>query len=181
MAKEKFERNEPPVNVGTIDSADRGGATNMAAITKHATLNNSVANMSVDEIDKVLGIVFLNKCDMVRKLDNPFRIPVEDVFNISGHGFAAVGTIERGIVEITETGDAMRAGVEAFQKLIDEGQAGDNVGLSLRGTKIDQPDIASVSAFGWGVEMFMPGDNATINVELITPIEMEKELCFAIN
>ena len=180
MAKEKFERNEPPVNMGTIGFADHGRTTNTAAITKHAALNDSVANMSVDEIDKVLGVVFLNKCDMVRDLDNPFLMPVEDIFSISGHGFAVAGRNQRGIVRITETGDAMRAGDETFLNLMDEGQAGDNVGLLLRGTKKDQTDIASVSAFGGGVGMFMPGDNATINVELITPIVMEKELRLAI-
>ncbi len=173
-----------------------------------------------------------------RDTDKPFLMPVEDVFSISGRGTVVTGRIERGIVKtgeeveivgIRETQKTVCTGVEMFRKLLDEGQAGDNVGLLLRGTKRDQvergqvvskpgtinphtkfkaemyalskeeggrhtpffsgyrpqfffrtTDITGVLTLEEGVEMIMPGDNASINVELINPIAMEKELRFAI-
>ncbi len=173
-----------------------------------------------------------------RDTDKPFLMPVEDVFSISGRGTVVTGRIERGIVKtgeeveivgIRETQKTVCTGVEMFRKLLDEGQAGDNVGLLLRGTKREQvergqvvskpgtinphtkfkaemyavskeeggrhtpffsgyrpqfffrtTDITGVLTLEEGVEMIMPGDNASINVELINPIAMEKELRFAI-
>jgi elongation factor Tu len=173
-----------------------------------------------------------------RDTAKPFLMPIEDVFSISGRGTVVTGRIERGIIKtgeeieivgIRDTTKTVCTGVEMFRKLLDEGQAGDNVGLLLRGTKRDQvergqvvckpgsiephtkfkaemyalskeeggrhtpffsgyrpqfffrtTDITGVLTLDEGVEMIMPGDNATINVELINPIAMEKELRFAI-
>ncbi len=380
MAKEKFERNKPHVNIGTIGHIDHGKTTLTAAITKHSGLKGFGQYVPFDEIDKapeerergitiatahveyetknrhyahvdcpghadyiknmITGaaqmdgailvvsaddgpmpqtrehillarqvgvpriVVFLNKCDMVddeelielvemelqelldsyefpgdetpiirgsalkalesddpdsedakpvfellevldsyvpqpeRDMDKSFLMPIEDVFSISGRGTVVTGRIERGIIKtgdeielvgIRDTAKTVCTGVEMFRKLLDEGQAGDNVGLLLRGTKRDQvergqvvakpgtitphtkfkaemyalskeeggrhtpffsgyrpqfffrtTDITGVLTLEEGVEMIMPGDNATINVELIAPIAMEKELRFAI-
>ena len=378
MAKEKFERTKPHVNIGTIGHIDHGKTTLTAAITKHAGLRGNATFVPFDEIDKapeerergitiatahveyetenrhyahvdcpghadyiknmITGaaqmdgavlvvsagdgpmpqtrehillarqvgvpkiVVFLNKCDTVddeelielvemelqellesyefsdvpiikgsalealesdddnseevkavwelldtlddyvpepeRDTEKPFLMPIEDVFSISGRGTVVTGRIERGVIKtgeeielvgIRETAKTTCTGVEMFRKLLDEGQAGDNVGLLLRGTKRTQvergqvvakpksitphtkfkaemyvlskeeggrhtpffsgyrpqfffrtTDITGVLTLEEGVEMIMPGDNATINVELINPIAMEKELRFAI-
>jgi len=380
MAKEKFERKKPHVNIGTIGHIDHGKTTLTAAITKHAGLKGHGTYVPFDEIDKapeerergitiatahveyetdkrhyahvdcpghadyiknmITGaaqmdgailvvsaddgpmpqtrehillarqvgvpkiVVFLNKCDMVddeelielvelelqelldsyefsgdetpiirgsalkalesddgdsdeakpifelldvldsyvpepeRDMDKPFLMPIEDVFSISGRGTVVTGRIDRGVVKtgdeielvgIRDTAKTVCTGVEMFRKLLDEGQAGDNVGLLLRGTKRDQvergqvvakpgtitphtrfkaemyalskeeggrhtpffsgyrpqfffrtTDVTGVLTLEEGVEMIMPGDNATINVELISPIAMEKELRFAV-
>ena len=380
MAKEKFERNKPHVNIGTIGHIDHGKTTLTAAITKHAALKGGGTFVPFDEIDKapeerergitiatahveyetkarhyahvdcpghadyiknmITGaaqmdgailvvsaddgpmpqtrehillarqvgvpsiVVFLNKCDMVddeelielvemelrelldtyefpgditpiikgsalkaletddtdgedakaihellnvldtyfeepiRDIEKDFLMPIEDVFSISGRGTVVTGRIDRGIVlkgeevelvGIRETTKTVCTGVEMFRKLLDEGRAGDNVGLLLRGTKRDdvergqvvakpgtiQPhtkfkaemyalskeeggrhtpfftgyrpqfffrttDITGSLSLAEGVEMIMPGDNASIIAELIAPIAMEKELRFAV-
>ncbi|OGR10670.1 MAG: translation elongation factor Tu [Desulfobacterales bacterium RIFOXYA12_FULL_46_15] len=380
MAKEKFARTKPHVNIGTIGHIDHGKTTLTAAITKHSAMKGFGSFVPFDQIDKapeerergitiatahveyetpnrhyahvdcpghadyiknmITGaaqmdgailvvsaddgpmpqtrehillarqvgvptiVVFLNKCDMVddeelielvemelqelldtyefpgdttpiirgsalkalesddvnsedakcifqlletldsyvpepvRDTAKPFLMPIEDVFSISGRGTVVTGRIERGIIKtgeeieivgIRETAKTVCTGVEMFRKLLDEGQAGDNVGLLLRGTKREQvergqvvakpgtitphtkfkaemyalskeeggrhtpfftgyrpqfffrtTDITGVLTLEEGVEMIMPGDNATINVELINPIAMEKELRFAI-
>lgn len=378
MAKEKFKRTKPHVNIGTIGHIDHGKTTLTAAITKLSAMKGYADFVPFDEIDKapeerergitiatahveyetdnrhyahvdcpghadyiknmITGaaqmdgavlvvsaddgpmpqtrehillarqvgvpkiVVFLNKCDMVddeelielvemelqellesyeftdvpivkgsalkalecesmeeeaakpifellevldsyvpepeRDTAKPFLMPIEDVFSISGRGTVVTGRIDRGIVKtgeeieivgIRETAKTICTGVEMFRKLLDEGQAGDNVGLLLRGTKRDQvergqvvakpgsitphtkfkaemyalskeeggrhtpffsgyrpqfffrtTDITGILTLDEGVEMIMPGDNATINVELINPIAMEKELRFAI-
>jgi elongation factor Tu len=173
-----------------------------------------------------------------RAVDKPFLMPVEDVFSITGRGTVATGRIEAGIVKVGEELELVGmgcdkkttcTGVEMFRKLLDEGQAGDNAGLLLRG--IDKEEIlrgmvlakpgsitphtkfkASVYVLkkdeggrhtpffkGYrpqfyfrttdvtgnvilpaGTEMVMPGDNVNLDIELITPIAMEKELRFAI-
>jgi len=173
-----------------------------------------------------------------RALDKDFLMPVEDVFSIEGRGTVATGRIERGrvkvgdkveIVGLTETRETVVTGVEMFRKLLDEGQAGDNVGCLLRGMKREEVERGQVLAkpgsitphtkfkaevyvltkdeggrhtpffngyrpqfyfrttdvtgslmLPQGVEMVMPGDNITMEVTLITPIAMEKELRFAI-
>ncbi|MBT5547343.1 MAG: elongation factor Tu, partial [Desulfobacula sp.] len=295
MAKEKFERTKPHVNIGTIGHIDHGKTTLTAAITKHCAMKGNSTFVPFDEIDKapeerergitiatahveyetanrhyahvdcpghadyiknmITGaaqmdgavlvvsaddgpmpqtrehillarqvgvpsmVVFLNKCDMVddeelielvemelqelldtyefpgdttpiirgsalkalesddvdsedakciwelldildsyvpepeRDVAKPFLMPIEDVFSISGRGTVVTGRIERGIVKtgeeveivgIRDTAKTVCTGVEMFRKLLDEGQAGDNVGLLLRGTKRDQVERGQV-------------------------------------
>jgi len=173
-----------------------------------------------------------------RPVDLPFLMPVEDVFSISGRGTVVTGRIERGIVKVGEEVEIVGirpvqktvcTGVEMFRKLLDQGQAGDNVGVLLRGTKREDvergqvlckpgsitphtkfmaeayiltkeeggrhtpfftnyrpqfyfrtTDVTGIIRLKEGVEMIMPGDNAELNVELITPIAMEEKLRFAI-
>ena len=174
----------------------------------------------------------------VRDVDKPFLCPIEDVFSITGRGTVGTGRIERGevkvgeeieIVGFGETKKTIVTGVEMFRKLLDSGQAGDNVGILLRGvdkadlsrgqvlaatgsitphTKfkaevyvlskeeggrhtpffsgyrpqfyIRTTDVTGVAKLPDGVEMVMPGDNVTMEIELITPVALEKELRFAI-
>jgi elongation factor Tu len=173
-----------------------------------------------------------------RAVDKPFLMPIEDIFSISGRGTVVTGRIERGkvkvgeeveIVGIRDTQKKVVTGVEMFRKMLDDGQAGDNVGLLLRGTDKDDVERGQVLAApgsikphtkfqaesyvltkeeggrhtpffaGYrpqfyfrttdvtgnvklpeGTEMVMPGDNVSVEVELITPIAMEKGLRFAI-
>jgi len=173
-----------------------------------------------------------------RDIDKPFLMPVEDVFSIEGRGTVATGRIERGIVKVGEeieiiglrpTVKTVVTGVEMFRKLLDEGQAGDNVGCLLRGLKREEVERGQVLAkpgsilphtkfkaeayilkkeeggrhkpfFGGyrpqfyfrttdvtgtiqlptGVEMAMPGDHVNLEVELVQPIAMEKQVRFAI-
>jgi len=173
-----------------------------------------------------------------RDVDKPFLMPVEDVFSITGRGTVGTGRVERGKIKmgddvervgIRETRKTVVTGVEMFRKILDYAQAGDNVGLLLRGIDKDeldrgmviaQPgsitphtkfkgevyvltkeeggrhtpffpgyrpqfyfrttDVTGVIKLPEGVEMVMPGDNTTMEVELITPIALEKELRFAI-
>jgi len=174
----------------------------------------------------------------VRDVDKPFLMPVEDVFSISGRGTVGTGRIERGrikineeveIVGIRDTRKSVVTGIEMFQKLLDEGQAGDNAGLLLRGVDkndlergmvIAKPgtikphakfkaevyilkkeeggrhtpfftnyrpqfyfrttDVTGAVSLPEGVEMVMPGDNLSVEVELIAPIAMDEGLRFAI-
>ena len=173
-----------------------------------------------------------------RPLDLPFLMPVEDVFSISGRGTVVTGRVERGIVKVGEeieivglkpTVKTTVTGVEMFRKLLDQGQAGDNIGALLRGTKREDvergqvlckpgtvkphtkfkaeayiltkdeggrhtpfftnyrpqfyfrtTDVTGVCTLPEGTEMVMPGDNVTMDVELIVPIAMEEKLRFAI-
>jgi len=173
-----------------------------------------------------------------RPIDLPFLMPVEDVFSISGRGTVVTGRVERGIVKVGEEVEIVGirpvkktvcTGVEMFRKLLDQGQAGDNVGVLLRGTKREDvergqvlckpgtitphtvfvaeayiltkeeggrhtpfftnyrpqfyfrtTDVTGIIRLKEGVEMIMPGDNAELDVELITPIAMEEKLRFAI-
>jgi elongation factor Tu len=174
-----------------------------------------------------------------RDVDRPFLMPVEDVFTITGRGTVATGRVERGIVNVgdtieivgmtPETTSTVVTGVEMFRKLLDQGQAGDNVGCLLRGMKREDiqrgqvlaapksitphtkfkaqvyvlskdeggrhtpffpgyrpqfyfrtTDVTGVVTLQENVEMVMPGDNATMDVELIQPIAMEEGLRFAI-
>ena len=174
-----------------------------------------------------------------REVDKPFLMPIEDVFSITGRGTVATGRIETGIVKTGEElqiiglgAEGMKTvctGVEMFRKILDEGQAGDNVGILLRGieksaikrgmvichpktitphTKIKAEiyvlkkeeggrhtpfhnkyrpqfyirtlDVTGEITLPEGVEMVMPGDNVTINVELITPVACSLGLRFAI-
>jgi len=380
MAKKKFERTKPHVNVGTIGHIDHGKTTLTAAITKHLEKKGWASYVPFDEIDKapeekargitiatahveyetgkrhyahvdcpghadyiknmitgaaqmdgailVVGaddgpmpqtrehillarqvgvpsiVVFLNKCDMVddkelielvelelrelltkyefpgddipiirgsalkalesddvnseevkpifelmeaidayipepvRDVEKTFLMPIEDVFSISGRGTVVTGRVERGVIKVGEdveivgirpTMKTVCTGVEMFRKILDQGQAGDNIGVLLRGTKRDEvergqvvaapgsitphtkfkaeayiltkeeggrhtpffkgyrpqfyfrtTDVTGVVTLPEGVEMVMPGDNVSMEVNLITPIAMEKELRFAI-
>ena len=133
-----------------------------------------------------------------RDVDKPFLMPVEDVFSITGRGTVATGRIETGVVH---TGDEVQiiglgadgkksvvTGVEMFRKILDEGQAGDNVGLLLRG--IDKNEIKRGMVLchpgqvkphsKFKAEVYMPGDNVTIEVELIYPVACNIGLRFAI-
>jgi len=379
MSKEKFERNKPHVNVGTIGHVDHGKTTLTAAITKCLATKGLAAQQDFDQIDNapeerergitintshveyesearhyahvdcpghadyiknmITGaaqmdgailvvaatdgpmqqtrehlllakqvnvpaiVVFMNKCDQVddpellelvemelrelldeygfpgddtpiiqgsalnalnsdgtgddaeniyklmesvdsfipepeRAVSKPFLMPVEDVFSITGRGTVATGRIEAGIVKVGEElelvgmGSEIKSvctGVEMFRKLLDEGQAGDNAGLLLRGVDKEQiqrgqvlakpgsitphtkfkaevyvlkkeeggrhtpffngyrpqfyfrtTDVTGSVQLPSGTEMVMPGDNVQFEIELITPIAMEKELRFAI-
>jgi elongation factor Tu len=173
-----------------------------------------------------------------RALDRPFLMPVEDVFSISGRGTVVTGRVERGIIKVGEeveivglkdTVKTTVTGVEMFRKLLDSGQAGDNIGALLRGTKREDvergqvlaapgsitphtqfkgeayiltkeeggrhtpfftnyrpqfyfrtTDVTGVVKLPDGVEMVMPGDNVSMDVELIAPIAMDEGLRFAI-
>ena len=173
-----------------------------------------------------------------RDVDKPFLMPVEDVFSITGRGTVATGRVERGVINqgdkvervgIRETKEVVVTGVEMFRKLLDSAQAGDNVGLLLRGMDKNDiergmvlaapksitphkkfkgevyvlskeeggrhtpffngyrpqfyfrtTDVTGTVQLPEGREMVMPGDNVSVDVELITPIAMEKELRFAI-
>ena len=173
-----------------------------------------------------------------RPKDQPFLMPIEDVFSISGRGTVVTGRVERGVVKVgeeveivglKETLKTVCTGVEMFRKLLDQGEAGDNVGCLLRGTKREEVERGQVLAkpgsilphtrfkaeayvltkeeggrhtpfftnyrpqfyfrttdvtghvqLPEGVEMVMPGDNVTMDIELIAPIAMEQGLRFAI-
>jgi len=379
MAKEKFERNKPHVNVGTIGHVDHGKTTLTAAITKCLATKGLCENTGFDQIDNapeerergitintahveyetenrhyahvdcpghadyiknmITGaaqmdgailvvaatdgpmqqtrehlllakqvnvpsiVIFMNKCDQVddpellelvemelrellneykfpgddtpiiqgsalnalnsdgsgddaqpvfdlmdqvdqfiptpeRAVDKPFLMPVEDIFSITGRGTVATGRIESGIVKVGENLEVVGmgsdiktvcTGVEMFRKILDEGEAGDNAGLLLRGVEKDDisrgmvlakpgsitphtkfkaeiyvlkkeeggrhtpffngyrpqfyfrtTDVTGSIVLPEGSEMVMPGDNVNLDVELITPIAMEKELRFAI-
>ena len=173
-----------------------------------------------------------------RPIDQPFLMPIEDVFNIEGRGTVVTGRVERGILKkmeeveivgISSTAKTTVTDIEMFRKLLDEARAGDNVGVLLRGIKkedvqrgqvVAKPgsikphkkfkaevyvlnkeeggrhtpfftnyrpqfyfrttDVTGTVKLPDGVEMVMPGDNVSIEVELITPIAMEKTIRFAI-
>ena len=173
-----------------------------------------------------------------RDVDKPFLMPIEDVFSISGRGTVVTGRVDRGIVKVSEeieivgfaeTQKKVVTGVEMFRKLLDEGVAGDNIGVLLRGLEKDDvqrgqvlakpksitphtkfkgevyvltkdeggrhtpffqgyrpqfylrtTDVTGVATLPEGVEMVMPGDNVSMEVELITPVALEKGLRFAI-
>jgi elongation factor Tu len=174
-----------------------------------------------------------------RDVDKPFLMPVEDVFSITGRGTVGTGRIERGVVKVGEEVEIIGivdepkkttvTGVEMFRKLLDSGQAGDNVGLLLRGIDKDwlrrgmvcakpgsvtphtkfkakvyilkkeeggrhtpffngyrpqfyirTTDVTGVCTLPEGTEMVMPGDNVALDIDLIQPIALEKEMRFAI-
>ena len=173
-----------------------------------------------------------------RAMDRPFLMPVEDVFSISGRGTVVTGRVERGVVNVGDeveivglknTVKTIVTGVEMFRKLLDRGQAGDNIGALLRGTKREDvergqvlakpgsitphtqfkaeayvltkeeggrhtpfftnyrpqfyfrtTDVTGVVKLPEGTEMVMPGDNVSMDVELIAPIAMDEGLRFAI-
>jgi elongation factor Tu len=189
-------------------------------------------------IDELMDAVDKNVPLPARAIDQPFLMPIEDIFSISGRGTVVTGRIERGkvkvgeeveIVGFRETRKTVVTGVEMFKKQLDEGLAGDNAGLLLRGTAKEDvergmvlakggsitphtkfkgevyvlskeeggrhtpffngyrpqfyfrtTDVTGVAHLPAGTEMVMPGDNVTLEIELITPVAMEKGLRFAI-
>src|SRR5436305_7494316 len=174
----------------------------------------------------------------VRDKDRPFLMPIEDVFSISGRGTVVTGRVERGVVKVGEeveivglkdTIKTVVTGVEMFRKLLDQGEAGDNIGALLRGTKREEvergqvlaapgsitphtrfkceayiltkeeggrhtpffsnyrpqfyfrtTDVTGEVVLPQGTEMVMPGDNVSMEIELIAPIAMDEGLRFAI-
>ena len=193
----------------------------------------------VESIVELMAAVDESIPDPVRETDKPFLMPVEDVFTITGRGTVVTGRVERGVVNVNEeveivgirpsTTKTTVTGVEMFRKLLDQGMAGDNVGLLLRGIKREDvergqvvvkpgtttphtefegqvyilskdeggrhtpffnnyrpqfyfrtTDVTGQCTLPAGTEMIMPGDNATMDVELITPIAMEEKQRFAI-
>jgi elongation factor Tu len=191
-----------------------------------------------DTIGKLLDALDSYIPEPVRDIDKPFLMAVEDVFSIKGRGTVATGRIERGIVKVgdevqiigfKDTKKSVVTGVEMFRKLLDQGQAGDNVGCLLRGVEKDEiergqvlakpgsitphtkftgevyvlkkeeggrhtpfftnyrpqfyirtTDVTGTVNLPEGVKMVMPGDNITMEIELIAPVALEEQMRFAI-
>jgi len=203
-----------------------------------AALEGRDDNIGKEQIIELMKQVDGYVPEPVRALDMPFLMPVEDVFSISGRGTVVTGRVERGVVKVGEeieivgirdTQKTTCTGVEMFRKLLDQGEAGDNIGALLRGVGREDvqrgqvlaapgsikphakfkgeayiltkdeggrhtpfftnyrpqfyfrtTDVTGVVSLEEGVEMVMPGDNITMNVELIAPIAMDEGLRFAI-
>ena len=207
------------------------GSALMALEDKNAEQGEQSILKLMEEVDRYIP-------QPVRDKDKPFLMPIEDVFSISGRGTVVTGRVERGIVKVGEeieivglkaTTKTVVTGVEMFRKLLDQGEAGDNIGALLRGTKREEiergqvlakpgsikphtkfaaqvyvlskeeggrhtpfftnyrpqfyfrtTDVTGVVRLPEGVEMVMPGDNVSMEVELIAPIAMDEGLRFAI-
>ena len=204
-----------------------------------AALENPDDDEAAECIDELMEALDAYIPEPARPIDQPFLMPVEDVFSIKGRGTVGTGRVERGVVKVgdeieivgleSEVRKTVVTGVEMFRKTLDQGQAGDNVGVLLRGVDKDElsrgqvlakprsitphtkfegevyvltsdeggrhspfftgyrpqfyfrtTDVTGNVALPEGVEMVMPGDNVTIEVDLITPIAMEEQLRFAI-
>ncbi len=214
----------------------RGSA--LQAMTAGLDESKSLDDAVFKSIDELISALDNYIPEPKRDIDKPFLMPIEDVFSITGRGTVGTGRIDRGIIKVGEevevvgikdTSKTVVTGVEMFRKLLDEGRAGDNVGLLLRGVDRDEiergmvlakpgsikphtkfkaevyiltkeeggrhtpfftgyrpqfyfrtTDVTGIAQLPSGVEMVMPGDNVTMDVELIMPIAIEKELRFAI-
>ncbi|MDY0008112.1 MAG: elongation factor Tu [Bdellovibrionales bacterium] len=201
-------------------------------------LENSNEELGKNAILKLMEAVDAYIPTPARPKDKPFLMPVEDVFSISGRGTVVTGRVEQGVVKVGEEVEIVGlkdtikttiTGVEMFRKLLDQGEAGDNIGALLRGTKREDvergqvlaapgsikphtkfkaeayvltkdeggrhtpfftnyrpqfyfrtTDVTGIVQLPEGVEMVMPGDNVTMDVELIAPIAMDEGLRFAI-
>ena len=201
-------------------------------------LEGDKSEMGEGSIMKLMEAIDSYIPEPTREIDKPFLMPVEDVFSISGRGTVVTGRVERGKVTVGEeieivgmkaTSKTVVTGVEMFRKVLDEGRAGDNIGVLLRGTKKEEvergqvvakpgsitphtkfkgelyvlnkeeggrhtpfftgyrpqfyfrtTDVTGIVKLPQGVEMVMPGDNITLEGDLIVPIAMEKGLRFAI-
>jgi elongation factor Tu len=201
-------------------------------------LENPKDDKACEPIDKLVATLDEYVPVPQREVDKPFLMPVEDVFSIKGRGTVATGRIERGKVKIgdnieivgfTDTKNTVITGIEQFQKTLDEGIAGDNVGVLLRGIEKEAiergqvlaapksitphkkftgevyiltkeeggrhtpffsgyrpqfyfrtTDVTGTAKLLGGAEMVMPGDNVTMEIELMAPIAMEEKLRFAI-
>jgi elongation factor Tu len=203
-----------------------------------AALEDSSKELGEDAIRALMAAVDEYIPTPERPVDKPFLMPIEDVFSISGRGTVVTGRVERGVIKVGEeveivgirdTSKTTVTGVEMFRKLLDQGQAGDNIGALVRGVDRDgvergqvlakpgsvkphkkfvaeayiltkeeggrhtpfftnyrpqfyfrTTDVTGVVTLPEGTEMVMPGDNITVDVELIVPIAMEEKLRFAI-
>jgi elongation factor Tu len=203
-----------------------------------AAMEGKTPEIGKDAINQLMEAVDSYIPQPDRPKDRPFLMPVEDVFSISGRGTVATGRIERGVIKVGDeveivglrpTAKTVVTGVEMFRKLLDSGEAGDNVGCLLRGTKREEiergqvlakpgsitphtkfkaeayiltkeeggrhtpfftnyrpqfyfrtTDVTGIVQLPDGTEMVMPGDNVTMQVELIAPIAMDEGLRFAI-
>jgi len=201
-------------------------------------LEGDTSEIGIPSIEALMKAVDEYIPNPVRALDKPFLMPIEDVFSISGRGTVTTGRVEQGIVKvgdeveivgIKDTVKTTVTGVEMFHKLLDQGQAGDNIGALIRGVErtdvergqvLAKPgsitphtqfkaeayiltkeeggrhtpffngyrpqfyfrttDVTGSVTLPSGTEMVMPGDNVSMDVELLTPIAMDKELRFAI-
>lgn len=222
LTKYKFPGDDTPIIIGSALKA----------------LEGDPSEMGEGSILKLMEAVDSFVQEPARDVDKPFIMPVEDVFTISGRGTVVTGRIERGIVKVGEeieivgfkaTQKTVATGIEMFRKLLDEGRAGDNVGVLLRGTKREDvergqvlakpgsitphtkfnaeayvltkeeggrhtpffngyrpqfyfrtTDVTGVVKLPEGTEMVMPGDNISVEIELITPVAMDEGLKFAI-
>ena len=203
-----------------------------------AALENKTPEIGHDAILELMKAVDASIPQPERPKDRPFLMPIEDVFSISGRGTVVTGRVERGIIKVNEeveivgikaTVKTIVTGVEMFRKLLDQGEAGDNIGALLRGTKREDvergqvlakpgsitphtkftaeayiltkeeggrhtpfftnyrpqfyfrtTDVTGIVTLPANVEMVMPGDNVSVEVELINPIAMDEGLRFAI-
>ena len=213
---------------------------NIPIITGSAlkALEGDTSEIGTAAVEKLVAAMDEYFPEPEREIDGDFLMPIEDVFSISGRGTVVTGRVERGIVKVNDeieivgikdTQKTICTGVEMFRKILDEGEAGDNAGLLLRGVEKDDiargmvlakpgsitphtkfkaeiyvskkeeggrhtpffngyrpqfyfrtTDVTGSIVLPEGSEMVMPGDNVNLDVELITPIAMEKELRFAI-
>jgi elongation factor Tu len=207
------------------------GSALMALENKNPELGHDAILKLMEQVDSYIP-------QPERPIDQPFLMPIEDVFSISGRGTVVTGRVERGVVKVGEeveivgikpTSKTTVTGVEMFRKLLDQGQAGDNIGALLRGVDregvergqvLAKPgsvtphtnfvaeayiltkdeggrhtpffanyrpqfyfrttDVTGIVKLPEGTEMVMPGDNVSVEVELIVPIAMEEKLRFAI-
>ena len=222
LSKYKFPGDEIPMVVGSALKALEGDTGEIGELA----------------ILKLMDVVDSYIPEPVRDVDKSFIMPIEDVFTISGRGTVVTGRVDRGIVRVgdqveivgfKDTQKTVATGVEMFRKLLDEGRAGDNIGVLLRGVKREEiergqvlakpgsitphtkfnaevlfltkeeggrhtpfftgyrpqfyirtTDVTGVVKLPEGAEMIMPGDNITVEVELITPVAIENGLRFAI-
>jgi elongation factor Tu len=189
----EFPGDDTPIVTGSALKAFEGDDSDIGIPSIHKL---------IDEMDSYIP-------EPERAIDGDFLMPVEDVFSISGRGTVVTGRIERGVVNvgdeieivgIKDTEKTTCTGVEMFRKLLDQGMAGDNVGVLLRGTKREEvergqvlakpgsitphtkfeADVTGAVELPEGTEMVMPGDNVQMVVDLIAPIAMEDGLRFAI-
>lgn len=215
-----------------------GNATPFIKGSALKALNGEISDLGISSIDRLMEALDTYIPDPIRETDKPFLMAVEGVFSISGRGTVATGRIERGLIKVGEEIEilglginkkAIVTGVEMFRKELDQGQAGDNVGILLRGIAKDEiergmvlakpgsvkpykkfqcqiyvlskdeggrhspffngyrpqfyfrtTDVTGIVKLPEGREMVMPGDSVEIEVDLISPIAMEKDGRFAI-
>ncbi len=234
LNKYDFPGDDTPIIRGSALKVTELMAATPADKAKEVAETSEVTKCIRDLMDAVDNFI----PEPVRPLDQPFLMPIEDVFSIEGRGTVVTGRVERGVIKV---GDAVEivglrdtqkttvTGVEMFRKMLDQGQAGDNIGCLLRGTKkedvergqilavpgtikphtkfkcqvyvltkeeggrhtqfkdgyrpqfyIRTTDVTGVCHLEEGVQMIMPGDHATMTIELIAPVAMEVGLRFAI-